>query len=376
MRGAIHLGQLGSTNIDVHVTFLPVLLWSAWLGAVQYGGLDGAAFGLVAVVLLFGCVLIHEIGHSLYARTCGIEVEYIILLPIGGLTSLDTSAVSPRNEARIALAGPLANLGLAAILGGFVGVAALQNQVRVTSLAVRALQHPSLLGLLTYLTMANLMLALFNLLPAFPLDGGRILRATLALRMPYEAATHRAAIAGRAFGAGLCAIGVTLAAIGMFTYGSVLIIVALALYGGATYEDRVVRRHTALNAWTVEHVLHAAAQTVGPNQPLSLALASLARGQVVPVVVGDGQRIVGLLTVSELRHLDHGASRDLSVAHVMRTRFPSVRSSDPLWVAYEKLTRANLFGIPVVSRNVYCGLVTLADIRQALKSGQPPQLSR
>src|SRR5260370_304765 len=168
MRGAIHLGQLGSTNIDVHVTFLPVLLWSAWLGAVQYGGLDGAAFGLVAVVLLFGCVLIHEIGHSLYARTCGIEVEYIILLPIGGLTSLDSTAVSPRDEARIALAGPLANLGLAAILGAMVAVAALQNQVRVTSLAGRALQHPALVCLLAFLHKAHWTFSFVQLVPGLP----------------------------------------------------------------------------------------------------------------------------------------------------------------------------------------------------------------
>src|SRR4051812_8462769 len=105
MRGSILLGRFGNTDIGVHITFLPMIAWAAWLGSLQYGGVSGAAFGALAVSLLFACVLIHELAHGWYALTQGIEVPYIVLLPIGGLASLDTSASTPHVEARIALIG-------------------------------------------------------------------------------------------------------------------------------------------------------------------------------------------------------------------------------------------------------------------------------
>src|SRR5258706_736604 len=372
MRGTIRLGRLGKTNIDAHIAFVPVLVWAAWLGWVQYGGLGGALFGLIAIVLLFGCVLVHELAHTLYAGTYGIVVDYIVLLPIGGLTSLDTSSLKPHDEARIALVGPLANLALSVALGISLAGIALSHQTDLGTVAILGLQHPSALGVLAYLAAANLMLAMFNLLPAFPLDGGRALRALLSTRMPFDEATHRAAIAGRSFGAGLVAMGITLLLIGSVYYGTALLIVGVTLYAGATHEDRVVQRHTALNSWTVEHVLHAAPFTAAPNQSLASALSSVARGHVVPVVMeNDPLRIVGLLTTTELKHLN-GTLSGLKVAHVMRTHFPSVRASDPLWVAYQKLLRSRLVAIPVVSQNIYSGLVTVSDIRWALKQGDPP----
>src|SRR5689334_7705671 len=132
MRGLIHLGRLGDTAIDVHLTFVPVLLWAAWLGWVRYGGPVGSAFGVLAVGLLFGCVLAHEMAHSLCANACGIGVDSIVLLPIGGLTSLDTSAVKPGDEARIALAGPLANFALSVLGGAIVVLAAILNQTSLS----------------------------------------------------------------------------------------------------------------------------------------------------------------------------------------------------------------------------------------------------
>jgi Zn-dependent protease/CBS domain-containing protein len=374
MPGSIRIGHFRDIYIDIHVTFLPVLLWAAWLGAIQYGGLNGALFGILAVLLLFGCVLLHEIAHSVQASACGVGVQYIVLLPIGGLASLDTASVKPRDEARIALVGPLMNLGLGVLFGAAVLGAALSNAEDVRALAFQSLQQPSLLGLLTYLSMANLMLAIFNLLPAFPLDGGRALRAFLSLRMPYEVATHHAAVAGRAFSIALAVIGVVQAAFGGPIGGLSLVVVATVLYGGATYEDRVTRRHAALHSWTVGQVVQAAVQTVSPSEPLSVALGSLAKGRVVPVVVGDQAKLIGLVTANELRQLsEQEGFGEISVAHVMRTRFPSVRSTDPLWVAYEKLQRSHLFAIPVVHRNNLCGLVSLTDIRQVLRNGAPPQ---
>jgi Zn-dependent protease len=373
MSGSIRLGRLGDTAIGIHVTFLPVLVWAAWLGMIQYGGADGALFGILAVILLFGCVLLHEIAHCAQASACGISVHYIVLLPIGGLASLDTAAIKPRDEARIALVGPLANLALGVLLGGIVLGTAHSASRDILAMAFESLRQPSMLGLLTYLAMANLTLAIFNLLPAFPLDGGRALRAALSNRMTFETATHNAAVAGCAFSVALAVTGVIVGSRLSLSGGMSLVAVAAILYGGAVYEDRMVRRHAALESWTVGQVVQAAAQTVSPSDRLAVALNTLAQGRVVPVVVGEKSRLVGLVTASELRELtdDHAALHDMSVAHVMRTRFPSVRTSDPLWVAYEKLQRSRLFAIPVVNRNNLCGLVSLSDIRRALRSSAP-----
>lgn len=378
MPGSFRIGRFDRTEIGLHVTFLPMLIWAAWLGAIQYGGVNGAIFGVVAVILLFICVLIHELAHAIRARTFGVEVTNIVLLPIGGLATLEATAMRPRDEAMIAVAGPLANLAVGAVLGIAALLVASLHLVDINELLLKSVHSPSLSLLLVYLGMANLALALFNLLPVFPLDGGLILRALLSRRMSYAAATHRAAIVGRSIGAGLIAIGVTMILIGMPIYGGTTVLVAVMLYGGATYEDRVVQQNAALRTTTVGDVLRTDIHTVAPNESLSSALAKVIKGRVVLVVVGEQPRLVGLLTPHELRSIPRqGLVGELSVAHIMRTRYPTVKPGDLLWVAYDRMRRYQLAAIPVVSHGTLHGLVTLRDVHRVIRSGfsgetQPP----
>jgi len=360
--------------VGVHVTFIPIVAWGAWMGLTQYGALSGVLFGMAAIVLLTACVLLHEVAHLLYARSRGIGADYIVLLPIGGMTSLDVSALKPLDEARIALVGPLSNLILGLVFATAPIVEALSLHLRLATVVLAALQQPSVLGLLDYLAIANVLLAFFNLIPAFPLDGGRALRALLSRRMSFDSATRRAAMTGRLFSMGLLASGVILFLGGEIYYGVALAIVALALYAGAIYEDRRVQQQATLNAWKVSDVIKADAPTVTPNETLLSAFAMLARERLIPVVVGGSQpRVVGLLTPREVRQSARdGTTSTMMVAHVMRTRFPSVRPGDPLWVAYEKLMRSRLDAIPVVSQNEYFGLIRLSDIRRTVRN---PRLS-
>ena len=378
MPGSIRIGRFGRTEIAIHVTFLPMLVWAAWIGSVQYGGLNGGIFGVAAVILLFVCVFFHEMAHAIYARVYGVEVTNIVLLPIGGLATLEATAMRPRDEAMIALAGPLANLGITVVLGLMLTLGSMFHLMDANELFRRSTQDPSLPSLIAYLALANLTLAVFNLLPAFPLDGGLILRALLGRRMSYAAATHRAAIVGRSMGAGSITVGITMVLIGMPIYGGTVVLVAVMLYAGATYEDRVVQQNAALRATTVGEVLRVNIQTVAPNDSLSVALSSVIKGRVVPVVVGDQPRLVGLLTPNELRRLPrHGPTSELSVAHVMRTGYPTVKPGDLLWVAYDRMRRSQLAAIPVVSQDTLHGLVTMGDVHRVLRSGftgevQPP----
>src|SRR5262249_40149476 len=217
----------------------------------------------------------------------GVEVTNIVLAPIGGLATLEATAMRPRDEAMIALAGPLANFVVGFVLGICILAGSAFHVVNTEEMFRRSAHDPSLALLVSYLALANLALAVFNLLPVFPLDGGLILRALLSRRMSYAAATHRAAIVGRSIGAGLTAVGFTMVVIGMPIYGGTVAFVAVMLYGGATYEDRAVQRNAVLRATTVGEVLRADIQTVAPNDSLSAGLASIIKGRVVPVVVGD-----------------------------------------------------------------------------------------
>ena len=197
MGWSIPIGTIKGTVIRVHLTFLLFLLW---IGAAHYaqGGWDAGVQGVVFIVLLFLCVLLHEFGHVLAARRYGIQTPDITLLPIGGVARLERIPEQPGQELLVALAGPAVNLVIAGLLylafGGFVPAEGLE------------VANPGV-GLMARLAMVNLFLAVFNLIPAFPMDGGRVLRALLAYRLGYARGTQIAASVGQAVAFGLGLLG-------------------------------------------------------------------------------------------------------------------------------------------------------------------------
>ncbi len=212
MRGSWRLARLAGVNIDVHWSFSLIILWVILQGALTHGKPEVIAFALVAVLLLFACVLLHELGHALVAARFQVPVKNIVLLPIGGLAQMQTLPENPLHEMVIAGAGPLVNLAIAvsllpamlvftppAFLVGFIH----SPDTVLDAVLQSFFQHGTPLGLIVFLLLANLILFLFNLIPAFPMDGGRILRAGLALKVPYPYATQLAVNLGRAIAVGL-----------------------------------------------------------------------------------------------------------------------------------------------------------------------------
>jgi signal-transduction protein with cAMP-binding, CBS, and nucleotidyltransferase domain len=195
----------------------------------------------------------------------------------------------------------------------------------------------------------------------------------LSLRLPYEEATHQAAQVGRTFGIAGAGIGLLFALFGSMPFGSVLVLCAAGLFLAATYEDRLVRHNARLNAWQVQQVTQPIIHSVSPHQPVGAAMLGLAVTQLVPVVMDDSTRLIGVVVAGDLARL---TGRNLSIAHVMRTRFPSVSSGDPLWIAYEKLRRSRLKAIPVIDHGRLRGLVTLTDIQRTLRDFQKPYGTR
>lgn len=226
------LGTLAGIGVYLHWSFW---LLPAWILMSAGGGLAGAVGLVLFVFAIFGCVVLHELGHALMARHYGIGTRDITLYPIGGVASLERMPRRPSQELAIALAGPAVNVVIAGVLFGILLVAGIGTQGLVFNVAGGSI----LLNLLA----VNVALVVFNMLPAFPMDGGRVLRAFLAMRVPYLRATEIAVRVGQG-------VAIILAVIGMRTGGTMLFI-ALFIFLAARAELAMARRQELSGASSV-----------------------------------------------------------------------------------------------------------------------------
>ncbi len=360
--GELRIGKVGGIAISVHPTFALVLIWAAWQGLIQYGNLAGAGYSVLSIGLLFACVLLHELGHGIQAHALGLPVRGITLLPFGGLIQLETNPSHPWQELLVALAGPLVNLGLAMTI--WIVVALIQPLgIRGWSDYILFRATPGVNTLLLYLMWANVILFLFNMLPAFPMDGGRVMRGALAILSNYETGTRIAAWLGRILAVGLVIIGLFGWPPSGVVINPLLLVVAAVVYLGAHQEDLYVRRRRALVRVEVGDVCHTVSEALAPWDPVTRTLARRLKGnRALPVMVGE--RLVGLVTAYDMRR-PLGKVNSLTVAHIMRSDFPLLRPHDTLWVALQEMSANQLATLPVVQGNAFCGLVSLDDVRNA-----------
>jgi len=232
MRNSLRLGTLFGIPVNLHWTFLLLLGFVAFSQAFAYGSVSAALGGVVFVSAIFGCVVLHEFGHALAARRYGIATRDVTLLPIGGVARLERMPDDPRQELVVALAGPAVNVVIAGLLG-----------IWLVLTGFGAASGLSLTGgsFVARLLSVNLALVVFNMLPAFPMDGGRVLRALLARRLSYVRATDLAAKIGRGMA--------VLFAIAGLLWNPMLILIALFVWTGAGKEAEMVRRREAFSGW-------------------------------------------------------------------------------------------------------------------------------
>jgi Zn-dependent protease len=224
MSWSFKFARVAGIDLKIHFTFL---LFLVWIGFTYFsiGGAAAARQGILFILLLFGCVLLHELGHALTAKAFGIRTTDITLLPIGGVARLEHIPDEPKQELLIAIAGPLVNVVIAALLIFYLGHRAAMSDFG-------DLNTPRV-AMLSKLASVNIGLVLFNLIPAFPMDGGRILRALLAMRLNYLRATEIAARIGQG-------LAIVFGIIGFF-YNSFLIFIAFFVYMGAQQEAAMAR---------------------------------------------------------------------------------------------------------------------------------------
>lgn len=352
MKGSWKLGSVQGIGIFIHWTFLFLVGWVAVRHVAEGATTTAFLAGLLFIAAVFTCVVLHELGHALTARRFGIQTRDITLLPIGGVARLERMPERPVQELLVAIAGPAVNVGIAGIL--FVILVALG----------RAVDEPvALVGghLLNKLMWVNVSLVLFNLVPAFPMDGGRILRAALATRLDYARATRIAATLGKVM-AGLFALG------GLF--GSppnpFLVFIALFVWLGAQAESEAAQMRSAFRGVPVRDAMITRFRTLSPDDVLLTAKDELLAGsqQDFPVLA-DGA-LVGVLARSDLvRGLaDRGVTA--RVGEVMSRNCPVADAAEPLDRAYLRMREGPCATLPVVQDGQVVGMLTLENVGELM----------
>lgn len=349
-RWSLRLGRLWGIEVHVHATLLLLLgLVATWQGTAS-GSWATAATILAGAFVLFGCVLLHEYGHALAARRYGIHTKRISLLPIGGVAELDRMPDEPRQELVVAIAGPLVNAALALLAGVTLGTLALAEVELGAPWASAA----------GFFVAINLLMMAFNLIPALPMDGGRVLRALLAMRMSPVRATVVAANVGRA-------LALLMGIVGLFV-NPFLAVIAVFVWVTAGREAGYARLRAGMNGASVRSAMSTDFRTIGPFDDLEAARAAAIRsGQDVLPVTGPDGRLVGLLGKEDL--VAGRAGERVLVADRMRSEFPYTAPGDELEPVFRTLFSGAIEGLPVLEGTRIVGLVTRDNLRRFLRFG-------
>lgn len=363
MNWSIKLFTVRGIDIKIHLTFFLILVWAAisW-GQSSGAGWQGAIFGVIAMLLLFLSVTLHELGHSFVALKFGVAVKDIVLTPLGGLAQMEEIPENPSQELRMAVAGPLVNVVIAGLLilaGAILKVPALVSPEKF----IGSLGDISASGMLAYLTMANLTLAIFNLIPAFPMDGGRVLRSLLAMFMPRTTATRIAAMVGQGLAFAMGFWG--------FTRGDfVLAFIAVIIWLGAGQEGRDVVVKDALRDVKVRKAMTRDPQVLKSNDSLARAVElTLSSSQSdFPVVEWGTNQVIGVLGENDLLRALQGQDDRIPIREVMRKDIPLVKDDEPVYLALEQMLKSGIKAVPVVDgQGSLVGLLTTSDVNEAFR---------
>jgi Zn-dependent protease len=354
---SIHVGRLFGVEVRLHLTFLILPLFVFWTEYTAHPTANGPRdLALVGIVL--ACVAAHEIGHMLMARRAGLVPKAVILLPLGGVTVFDESRAEPpestvaiwKREVRIAVTGPLVNVGFAALAAAVIVA---------TGTRANLLEWPWLqsMNLPRSLVWANLYIAGLNLLPAYPLDGGRILRAFFARSMEPAAATRRAISISHA-------IAMVLMVAGLFS-NTWLTMVGVIIFSAAQLEERAVIFQSVLDDVRLEEVMLTDFATLSPADTLEDALEKAVHSLQDDFPVVRGSDMVGVISRQRILEALRVEGNGYIQAAMNKIFEVSVRQ-ESLATAFRKLTSRNLSIIPVVEDQRLVGIVTLQNLMHSM----------
>jgi len=361
---SIPVGRLFGIEIRIHLTFFFLLVF-VWSTEAAAQGASSTSRGLALVGIVFGSVILHELGHALVARGSGVPAKGIILLPIGGITILDEAHAIPdpingwRRDVRIAAAGPLVNLFIAG-LSALVLLAAIPG----FSLTARPLLHSS--ALLRSIVWANLYLGLFNLLPAYPMDGGRVLRAFFSRRVDMVRATKRSVRIGHVFSILMIMVGMLLTTRAETRFdGYWLMMIGFFLFAGAQLEERSAVFQSVLQSVRLEEVMLTDFATLSPADTLEDALEKAVHTLQDDFPVVRGSDMVGVVSRQKILEALRAEGNGY-VQAVMNRIFDVAAKQESLASAFRKLSARNLSIIPIVDDQHLVGIVTLQNLMHSM----------
>lgn len=346
MKWSAKLGEFAGIGVYVHATFLILIAWVGFAHWQAEHSVSAALAGILFILAAFACVLLHEFGHALTAKRFGIKTRDIVLLPIGGVARLERMPEDPKQELWVTLAGPAVNLVIAAAL--YVGLIVTGTLAPLGTLTLTSGSFWERLMLV------NVILVVFNMIPAFPMDGGRALRALLAMRMDHTRATRIAAILGQG-------IALLFGLVGLFG-NPFLIFVALFVWIGAAQESATTQMKSALGGIALSDAMITEYRTLSPQDRLAHAVEFLLSGSQQDFPVVDDDVVVGILTRADLLTALAHRGEQAVVSDVMQRDFQTADPGEMIDVVLQRLQSHKCHTVPVLRREKLIGLITMENV--------------
>ena len=352
MKGVLKIGRVSGIKIEVHWTFTLLLIWVAFLEIQKGSDLNRILLNEALILVLFVCVILHELGHALTAKKFGVKTKNILLLPIGGVATLEKMPEKPAQELWIALAGPAVNVVIAILL---LLVVPVRSYFNFDSIVLEEmLYEPTLQNFLFYLFIANVMLVVFNLIPAFPMDGGRVLRALLSFKLGRISATNIAASIGQ----GLAFIFFVL---GLF-FNPFLILIALFIFLGAYGENQMVKQGDLLEGHVVKEATLTNITRLRPSNNLQEVIDILLAGTEKDFVVIENEKILGILTQKDI--IKHAKTPSVLVGDIMQRKFKTVDVTTEIMKVLQSIRKEDSDFYPVVENGQLVGAIDTTNISE------------
>jgi Zn-dependent protease/predicted transcriptional regulator len=368
MDGSFRIGSLFGIPIYIHYTFLLVIPHFAWIIGSQISITVGMLQEIYAVPIdpslitsgffpymlgaiiscgLFFGVLVHELAHSLVARKKGIAINSITLMIFGGIATMEEGVPDPKVELPMALIGPIASLLFGLLCGWLVYL--------VPSIVPTPARAGAFIFMFGYLGVLNIILCFFNLIPAFPMDGGRVLRALLAKRMPLHQATQIAADIGKGF-------AIIFGIIGLFVFSPFLILIALFIYIGANMESTAVKYSHLLQDVTVGDIMSSPVTSVLPTMPVREVIELMYTSKHLGFPVVERDTLIGMVTLIDVNRTSPIDREAMQVRDIM-TRDPiTLPPAAPVIDALRIMSSHDIERIPIIQDDRILGIVTRTDI--------------
>ncbi|MBX2961254.1 MAG: site-2 protease family protein [Cyclobacteriaceae bacterium] len=351
MKYSISLGRVAGIQIFVHWTFLILIAWIVYINLKQGMGTIDILWSVLFILTLFACVTAHELGHALAAKRYNIKTKNITLLPIGGLAQLESIPEKPKEELVVALAGPLVNVVIATFLFPLVKLS--PNVIEEIDLS--RLSH---YNFLFSLMVVNIWLAVFNMIPAFPMDGGRVLRALLSFKFERNLATRIAASIGQLLAVGFVLIG--------FFINPFLVFIGIFIFLGAQAEAQFAEAKSLLKGYTVADAMMCDIPLLKPTDTIEHGSDRLLASQNRNFIVADESGVVGTLNRDEIIKALREGKFTSPVSDAMNRDFLLLELQSSLEEAWTTMQTTRKTAAPIFSDGKLVGMLDTENVAEFL----------